>query len=122
MRSVVFPFQHRLQAVEVLLVGGEAEGAELVGRLGTVELLVPSEMRLVAAGGQCDGQPVPRFDDVLDHDSGIGLNRLKDTFIGIVRALRAVHHKDPPPANAKQISGASRKVLAHPMPCRGQTF
>ena len=37
-------------------------------------------------------------DDVLDHDPGIGLNLPEDTLVGVVGTVRAVHHKDPPPA------------------------
>lgn len=55
MRSILLPLQYPLQAVEVLLVGGEAEWAELIGDFRALELLIPGEVRLVAAPGECDG-------------------------------------------------------------------
>jgi len=38
---------------------------------------------------------MPWLDDVLDHDPGIGLNFSEDILVGVARAIRAVHHKDP---------------------------
>ena len=79
--SVVFAREQRLEAVEDLLVGGCSERAELRGDLGALKLLVPGQMGLVAASGQCHGEPEPRLYDVLDHDHFANGPNKRSTFV-----------------------------------------
>jgi hypothetical protein len=52
---------------------------------------------------------------VLDHDPGIGLNLPEDTFVWVVGAIRAVHHKDPAAAGLElELLERVREILRPP--------
>lgn len=93
--SVCLGGEEGVEAGEVLFVGLCAEGAEFGGDFGGFELLCPGEVRAVAGGGEGHGESEPGLDNVFDHDARVRFEFLKETFVGVVDPVRAVHGEDP---------------------------
>jgi len=115
-RSWLLTREQSLKPVQVLLIRRLCDVPDAVGDRAVFELLSPFDRRSTCARRESNPQHVTRRRHVVDDHGGRSLQLEKDTFIGMVRAARSMHHELPAAANSEleHLEGVREAVRSPP--------